>query len=230
MANNLLSKINFCRCAELNVLPDEPVQVLIKEEPKHQSIGFFCTECYMTFHDIKEIEAHSHQEGYSFLCVGCGENFDTEQEIVNHLKEHSTDDICKIEERIHLTDDKPYELLPKTPKNKYESTYKRFMNWTLQNNAQTLSENVLVAYLKKLSKELKPSSLWTTFSMLKTMLKLRNNIDISSYTKCILFLKFQSSGYQCQKSLTLTSEQINKFLSEAPDWEYLFTKVSMPFK
>lgn len=209
------------------MLQEESVLILVKEEPKHQSMGFFCTECYTTFHDIKNIERHSHQEGYSFLCVSCGENFDIKQEIVNHIKEHSIDDDHKIEERIYLTDEKPYKLLPKKPKSRYESTYKRFMNWTLQNNAQTLSENVIIAYLKKLSTELKPSTLWTTYSMLKTMLKLRNNIDISTYTKCVSFLKFQSSGYQCQKSLTLTSEQIQKFLSEAPDREYLFTKVRL---
>lgn len=202
----------------------------MKEEPKHQSMRFFCTECYLTFHEYKEIERHSHQEGYSFLCVECGENFVSNQEIVNHAKEHGFDDGHNIEERIHLADEKPYQQLPKKSKSKYETTYQRFMNWILQNNAQTLSENVITAYLKELSKELKPSTLWTTYSMLKTMLKLRNNIDISTYTRCMSFLKFQSSGYKCKKSLTLTSEQIKRFLLEAPDQEYLFTKVSFSCK
>lgn len=202
----------------------------MKEEPKHQSMEFFCTECYLTFYEYKEIERHSHQEGYSFLCVGCGENFVSKQEIVNHAKDRSCNDGHKIEERIDLAEEKPYQQLPKTPKSKYESTYQRFMNWILENNAQTLSENVIIGYLKMLSKEFKPSTLWTTYSMLKTMLKSRNNIDISTYTRCLSFLKFQSSGYKCKKSLTLTSEQIRRFLLEAPDREYLFTKVSFSCK
>ncbi|KAJ8979835.1 hypothetical protein NQ317_009594 [Molorchus minor] len=103
---------------------------------------------------------------------------------------------------------------------------KKFMDWTLENGIKNISENVLTAYMKKLSCDIKPSALWTTYSMLKTMINIKNNIDISSYPKLCSFLKLKSTGYKTKKSKILTPEQIKHFLLKAPNREYLFTKKS----
>ncbi|KAJ8979476.1 hypothetical protein NQ317_009463 [Molorchus minor] len=117
-------------------------------------------------------------------------------------------------------------LLPSKSKSKYETCYKKFMDWTLVNGIKNISENVLIAYMKKLSCDIKPSTLWTTYSMLKTMINIKNNIDISIYPKLRSFLKLKSTGYKTKKSKILTPEQIKHFLLKAPNREYLFTKKS----
>lgn len=117
-------------------------------------------------------------------------------------------------------------LLPQKSKSKYELCYKKFMDWILVNGIKHISENVVTAYMKKMSGEIKPSTLWTTYSMLKTMINVKNNIDISTYPKLRCFLKLQSTGYKSKKSKILRPEEIKKFLLEAPDHDYLFTKVS----
>lgn len=71
----------------------------------------------------------------------------------------------------------------------------------------------------------KPSTLWATYSMLKTTLNINNNININKYDRLIPFLKRQSQGYTQKKSKVLTSEQIQKFLNEADDQKYLLIKV-----
>ncbi|KAJ8985412.1 hypothetical protein NQ317_017041 [Molorchus minor] len=115
-------------------------------------------------------------------------------------------------------------LLPSKSKSKYETCYKKFMDSTLMNGIKNISENVLTAYMKKLSCDIKPSTLWRTYSMLKTMINIKNNIDISSYPKLCSFLKLKSTGYKTKKSKILTPEQIKHYLLKAPNREYLFTK------
>jgi hypothetical protein len=61
--------------------------------------------------------------------------------------------------------------------------------------------------------------------MLRSTLNLKNNIDIRKYPKVCSFLKRASDGYKPKKSKTLTPQQIQEFLTTAPDEKYLFTKV-----
>lgn len=117
-------------------------------------------------------------------------------------------------------------LVPQKSKGKYELAYRKLMEWASENKVKTISENVLLAYFKRLSDEMKPSTLWTTYSMIKSMLNIKNNTDISKYAKLQAFLKLKSSGYKSKKSKVLTAKEINTFLLEAPDDKYLFTKVS----
>ncbi|XP_044262163.1 multifunctional protein ADE2 isoform X3 [Tribolium madens] len=119
--------------------------------------------------------------------------------------------------------------LPEKSKAQYERAYKLFQDWREKNQRNSLSENVLLAYFQELSKRNKPSSLWAAYSMLRTTLNLKNNVDISKYFKLGAFLKRKSDGYKPKKSKTLTPQQIKEFLSSAPDKDYLFTKVGLIF-
>lgn len=62
--------------------------------------------------------------------------------------------------------------------------------------------------------------------MLKTTLKINENLDIAKYLKLTAFLKRKSDGFQAKKSKILSSENVEKFLSEAPEEIYLATKVN----
>ncbi|CAK1588890.1 unnamed protein product [Parnassius mnemosyne] len=65
--------------------------------------------------------------------------------------------------------------------------------------------------------------------MIKSMLKIRNNVDISEYPKLNAFLKLQSDSFTTKKSKILTSNEVERFLNEAPDDRYLATKVGLNF-
>lgn len=117
-------------------------------------------------------------------------------------------------------------LLPEKSRKQYEKSYKDFMDWKTVKKATSFSENVLLVYFQEISTKFKPCTLWTIYSMLKSTLNIKHEVDISKYCKLIAFLKRKSEGYTGKKSKTFLPEEIKKFLNEAPDKLYLMQKVS----
>jgi tRNA 2-selenouridine synthase SelU len=107
-------------------------------------------------------------------------------------------------------------LLPENSRHKYEKQYDFFIAWCNLKKVKRYTENVIVYFSEK-AKTMKSSTLWSMYSMLRSVLSVKNNIDISQYKKLIAFLKQQSVGYNRKKSKTFTKEEILKFLFEAPD-------------
>lgn len=118
-----------------------------------------------------------------------------------------------------------YELLPKKSRSRYEQVFKNFESWLEKKNVRIISEDVILAYLFEKSKILKSSSLWSNYSMLKSTLLINKNVDISKYPKVVSFLKRQSVGYKAKKSKVLTKEEVDKFMEEADNNNYLLIKV-----
>jgi hypothetical protein len=52
-----------------------------------------------------------------------------------------------------------------------------------------VSENVVLAYLMEKSKTVKSSTLWSTYSMLKLTLNIRDGIGVTKFLKLVPFLK-----------------------------------------
>lgn len=119
-----------------------------------------------------------------------------------------------------------HNLLPEKSKAIYEKRYHQFMEWCLKKKIQNYSENVLLAYFSTELKSYQSSSLWSIYSMLKSTLSTKQNIDISKYHKLMAFLKKKSSTHCPKKSKTLDLHQIKKFINDAPDNVYLMKKVS----
>lgn len=117
------------------------------------------------------------------------------------------------------------DLLPDKSKKIYTMAYNTFKGWRRDKKTNSFCEDVMLAYFADLSKKYACTSLWSTYSMLKTTINAYNNIDISKYTKLISYLKKQSRGYIPKKSAVFEKEHISKFLSEAPDTDYLCEKV-----
>lgn len=115
-------------------------------------------------------------------------------------------------------------LLPQKSKEKYEKQYLHFKQWAEEKHIRTYSENVILGYFSLLANTLKASTLWSKYSMLRTMLQIKENVDIK-YPKLIAFLKRQNQGYKPNKAKTFSREEVNKFLLEAPDDNYLLMKV-----
>ena len=119
-----------------------------------------------------------------------------------------------------------YECLPSKSRKLYEKQYDEFKKWCSLKGTQKCTENILLAYFLEKSKTGKCSTLWSYYSMLKSMLLVKSNIDISKFRKLLAFIKRKSDGYSPKKSKILTAEQVQQFLIEAVDEKYLLTKVS----
>lgn len=115
-------------------------------------------------------------------------------------------------------------LLPSKSRLHYEKAYRQFLDWRITKGVTNVSENVLLAYLSEKSKNVKASTLWATYSMLKSTLNIKENVDIAKFTKLVPFIKQQAVGYRAKKSKVFTREEISKFITEAPDEIYLFLK------
>ncbi|KAJ8913759.1 hypothetical protein NQ315_002439 [Exocentrus adspersus] len=82
-----------------------------------------------------------------------------------------------------------------------------------------------LCFLRRNRKPFLPRLIWAHYSMLKTMLNVKRNIDVSKFYKLSAFLKRKSEGYKPKKS----ENQIDKFLLEAPDKDFLMIKVALIF-
>lgn len=117
------------------------------------------------------------------------------------------------------------DLLPEKSKARYKKERDNFLAWCEEKNAKNITENVLLAYFSEKSKLFKSSTLWSMYSMLRSTLVLEDNVDISKYHKLMAFLKRKSVGYVAKKSRTFCKDDIDKFIGEAPDKDYLMLKV-----
>ena len=121
------------------------------------------------------------------------------------------------------------ELLPEKSREIYEKQYRKFNEWCASKTVENLNEDVLLAYFYEKSKEFKASTLWSHYSMVKSKLILEKNLDIRKFLKLTAFLKRKNDGYSAKKSKTLDADQVQKFLTEASDEEYLLIKVRYLF-
>ncbi|KAJ3661734.1 hypothetical protein Zmor_006121 [Zophobas morio] len=116
-------------------------------------------------------------------------------------------------------------LLPEKSKPVYEKQYQVFNKWCTENKIEIISENVMLAYFERMTKNKKSSTVWSSYSMLRTCLNIYRNLDISKFARLQALLKRHSDGYQPKKSKVLEAEDIHRFLSEADVQHYLAMKV-----
>jgi hypothetical protein len=94
-------------------------------------------------------------------------------------------------------------IIPGKSKIQNERAYIQFREWYTTKNVVRISEKMLLAYLDEKSAKLKPPTLWSTFSMLKAMLNVKENINRPK------------SSHQCalsQKQISwLSREKIKNF-------------------
>ncbi|KAJ8916728.1 hypothetical protein NQ315_013932 [Exocentrus adspersus] len=111
-------------------------------------------------------------------------------------------------------------LLPAKSKRVYEKEMVEFDNWRKKRGLGegAITEEVLLAYFFNVEKHFAASSMWTKYSMLKSMLK---------YGKLTSYLKVGSRKYKTKKAKILERNQIEEFLKKAPDVEYLQVKVAL---
>ncbi|KAJ8909726.1 hypothetical protein NQ315_014377 [Exocentrus adspersus] len=120
-------------------------------------------------------------------------------------------------------------LLPQKSKGRYERSFKDLKVWCRRMAGdETVTENCMLAYVVEKSKTLKsPASLWSEYSMLKSMLSIEDNVDISKFLKLKAFLKRKNDDYKPKKFKVFTREDMETFLKEADDRSFLLMKVAM---
>lgn len=141
----------------------------------------------------------------------------------------SPEESCTPEELKNVARNVSLNLLPEKSKHKYEKRYELFTSWCESKNVKSPTENVLLAYFAENSKVMKSSTLWGVYSMLKSTIQIKHNINIGSYKKLIAFLKKTSVGYEPKKSKILSKDEVETFLKTAPDDIYLMKKVVLIF-
>lgn len=119
--------------------------------------------------------------------------------------------------------------LPLRSKARYEDAYHKFSLWRNENNVKSLSENDILKYFLELAATIQPTSLWSRYSMLKSTLIIKDNVDISKYKEVRRFLKKNIEGHKRKKSKILTVDNINQFLTTASDDDFLLAKVVLVF-
>lgn len=117
-------------------------------------------------------------------------------------------------------------FLPEKSREKYLKAYTVFNEWRFSKGAKTCSETVLLSYFMEASKTKQPSTLWSIYSMLKATIKSKHDVHIETFPKLLAYLKRTSEGHKPKKSRVFTASNIEKFLNEAPDCNFLATKVS----
>lgn len=116
-------------------------------------------------------------------------------------------------------------LLPAKSKIKYEKQYSEFIDWCNSKKVQPRKEEVFSAYFLEMSKIWRPNTLWSRYSMIKSVCKLKQDLDIGKFHKLTAFIKRQNIGFRPKKAKTFNEEEITKFMSEASDEIYLMMKL-----
>ncbi|KAJ3650167.1 hypothetical protein Zmor_011163 [Zophobas morio] len=117
------------------------------------------------------------------------------------------------------------KLIPHKSKEFYTREYDKFCEWRCSKNVTNCDEKFVMAYLSQMSKVYKPSSLWCTYSKLKKMLKIKENVDISKFLLVTEYMKSNSVGDEAKKSWVLQRKEIEEFMLKAPDLTYLLVKI-----
>ncbi|KAJ8909322.1 hypothetical protein NQ315_016113 [Exocentrus adspersus] len=105
-------------------------------------------------------------------------------------------------------------ILPKKSRKIYEAQYDTFVKWCCQRKLENVNEDVLlVFFLRRNRKPFSFSTLWAHYSMLKTMLN----------------VKKKYRRYKPKNAKVLTLDQIDKFLLEVPDKDFLMIKLALIF-
>lgn len=108
------------------------------------------------------------------------------------------------------------DLLPSKSKYRYQKVYDNYIKWKETKKAISDSETVVVAYFNEMIKsEKKPTTIWATYSMLKSTLKIYNKVNIETYTKLSAILKKKSYGYEPKRATTFSEYEMQHFLDNA---------------
>lgn len=135
--------------------------------------------------------------------------------------------ICTPEELRAEADEAKNSILPDKSKLRYEQCYNAFSKWNIVMKVHVITENVLLAYFKNMAEKNAPPTLWTIYSMLRTMINIKHGVNITDFHNVTAFIKNKNKGYVPCKAPVFSEEQILSFMTNAPNNMFLATKVRL---
>ncbi|KAJ8912180.1 hypothetical protein NQ315_006147, partial [Exocentrus adspersus] len=119
-------------------------------------------------------------------------------------------------------------LLPNKSEALYRKEYQIYLKWLEIKNITPgdANQTVFLAYFQEMSETYSPNTLWTKWSMLKSMVTIQEKLDITKFNELEAFLKRKSKNYKPKKSAVLCPKDVVRFLKEAPDEIHLLHKNS----
>lgn len=117
------------------------------------------------------------------------------------------------------------QTLSEKSSDRYMKEYQKFMKWQKAQNTTSFDEDTLLKYFHEGGKVYAPTSLWSIYSMLRLTIASYHNVAIGQYTRLLAFLKEKNDGWIKKTSQSFSSDELQKFLLEAPDSKYLVVKV-----
>lgn len=130
-------------------------------------------------------------------------------------------------EIVDMANEARADILPEKSKKNYEIAYASYVEWKDSKSLNGTNEIILLAYFKTLSEKYKPPTLWSHHSMLKSMICLKEKINIDKFLEVSAYLKKKSHGYISKKSKVFTTDNVENYLNTASDNEHLDKKVSL---
>ena len=109
-------------------------------------------------------------------------------------------------------------------KSAQERAYTIYSQWKEKNGVTTSERSLLNYFFQFYREKYSPTTIGTHFAKLKRSVKKYECIDISRYF--ILYASVIKLEYQSKKSRVFTTEQLKKFLQEAPENRFLLHKVT----
>jgi len=80
-------------------------------------------------------------------------------------------------------------------------------------------------YFGELSRKYCPTTLWSTYSMLRSMINLHHKVHIKNYAELLKFLNTNAKSYQPVKAKVFSDVEVSQFLAGAADVDWLVQKV-----
>lgn len=119
-----------------------------------------------------------------------------------------------------------------------QNGYYEFMRWRTAWNINSFSEDVFIEFFRQAVKKFAPSSLPVIFTTLKNTMQSIHNVNIGRFASLKDFLSQIGPWDTCdQRSQAVTgptigfsNDEICKFLTKAPDFQYLAIKVTICFE
>ena len=102
------------------------------------------------------------------------------------------------------------ETLPKKSSDRYLLVYNTYKKWRRenQNSLSGNEENNLIVYFTGLKQRLAPPTLWSIWSMLKSTMLTRDDMDIKKFLRLRDLIRQNNKNYRPKKSAVLSWENI----------------------
>lgn len=113
------------------------------------------------------------------------------------------------------------------PIKRHQAIYEHFIEWRDSEHHDSFSEDVFLEYFKHLLEKFGSSSLWSRYFALRSVLIINHNVNMAKHSKVRDFLKSVAADCEPKEGKTFTLEEVEKFITEAPDETYLALKVRL---